>query len=227
MIVNAAIQAERQQYLKAEPFQHNNERQGYANGSKLRTINTRVRNITFAIPQVREGGFYPEALEKGLRSERALLLALAEMYVQGVSTCKLKAVAEKLSGVAISSTQVNHAAAFLDTDLEKRRTRPLGEYPYLFVDAFFEQVRKEGQVRYLAVLSAVGVNSAKKREILPAPDAGTGGRFRGAGQARGALASLPGEPESSWAGGRAVDYQSDDHTSLRAARSAAFSGIPW
>jgi transposase-like protein len=80
VIINAAMQTERQQYLKAEPYQHTEERQGHANGYKPKTVHTRVGNITFSIPQVREGGFYPEALEKGLRSERALLLALAEMY---------------------------------------------------------------------------------------------------------------------------------------------------
>jgi len=79
-IVNAAMQAERQQYLKAEPYQRTSEREGHANGFKPKTVHTQVGNITFAIPQVREGGFYPEALEKGMRSERAFLLALAEMY---------------------------------------------------------------------------------------------------------------------------------------------------
>jgi cation transport regulator ChaB len=82
-ILNAAMQAEWQQYLKAEPYQHNEEREGHANGYKPKTVQTRVGSITFSIPQVREGGFYPEALEKGLRSERALLLAMAEMYMQG------------------------------------------------------------------------------------------------------------------------------------------------
>ena len=83
VIIHVAMQAERQQYLKAEPYQHTEEREGHANGYKPKTVHTRVGSITFAIPQVREGGFYPEALEKGLRSERALMLALAEMYVQG------------------------------------------------------------------------------------------------------------------------------------------------
>jgi putative transposase len=80
VIINAAMQAERQQYLKAEPYQHTEERQGHSNGYKPKTVHTRVGDITFAIPQVREGGFYPEALEKGMRSERAFLFALAEMY---------------------------------------------------------------------------------------------------------------------------------------------------
>jgi putative transposase len=218
VIINAAMHAERQQYLKAEPYQHTEERQGHANGYKPKTVHTRVGSITFAIPQVREGGFYPEALEKGLRSERALLLALAEMYVQGVSTRKVKAVTEKLCGVALSSTQVSHAATLLDTELEKWRKRPIGEYPYLLLDAYYEQVREDGQVRHLAVLSAVGVNLDGKREIL------------------GVSVSLS-EHEVHWRSfleslkARGLNgvqlITSDDHTGLQAARLAVFGGIPW
>ena len=85
VVINTAMQAERQQYLKTEPYQRTPEREGHANGYKPKTVRTRVGEITFSVPQVREGGFYPQALEKGLRSERALTLALAEMYVQGGS----------------------------------------------------------------------------------------------------------------------------------------------
>jgi putative transposase len=217
-ILNAAMQAERQQYLKVEPYQHSEERQGHANGYKPKTVRTRIGPITFSIPQVREGGFYPEALEKGLRSERALMVALAEMYVQGVSTRKVKAITEKLCGVSMSSTQVSHAAALLDDELEKWRNRPLGEYLYLFLDAYYEQVREDGQVRDLAVLTAVGVNPSGKREIL------------------GISVSLS-EHEVHWrsfleslkarglAGVRLIT--SDDHAGLRAARLAAFGAIPW
>jgi putative transposase len=218
VVINAAMQAERQQYLKAEPYQHTEEREGHANGYKPKTVQTRVGSITFSIPQVREGGFYPEALEKGLRSERALLVALAEMYVQGVSTRKVKAVTEQLCGVAMSSAQVSHAATLLDVDLEKWRNRPLGEYIYLFLDAYYEQVREDGQVRDLAVLSAVGVNRDGKREIL------------------GVSVSLS-EHEMHWRtfleslkarglGGVQL-ITSDDHAGLRTARLAVFGGIPW
>jgi transposase-like protein len=218
VIINAAMQAERQQYLKAEPYQHTEERQGHANGYKPKTVHTRVGNIAFSIPQVREGGFYPEALEKGLRSERALLLALAEMYVQGVSTRKVKAVTEKLCGVAMSSTQVGHAAALMDTELEKWRSRPLGEYLYLFVDAYYEQVREDGQVRDLAVLSAVGVNLDGKREILGVPVALSEHEVHW----RAFLESLKTRGLS---GVQLIT--SDDHAGLRAARLAVFGGIPW
>jgi putative transposase len=206
--------------------QHNPERLGHANGYKPKTMRTRVGEITFAVPQVREGGFYPQALEKGLRSERALTLALAEMYVQGVSTRKVKAITEQLCGVNVSSAMVSQAAAQMDGELEKWRERPLGEYPYLFLDAYYEQVREDGQVRHLAVLVAVAVTPQGKREILR-------------------VSVLLSEHEVHWRtfleslkkrglGGVQL-ITSDDHGSavpnhhagLRAARLAVFGGIPW
>lgn len=135
------MQAERSAHLQAEPYQHISERRGYANGFKPKTMRTRVGEITFAIPQVREGGVYLHALEKGLRSERALTLALAEIYVQGVSTCKVKAITEQLCRININSSAVSQAASQLDTELAKWRERPLGEYLFLFLDAYYEQVR--------------------------------------------------------------------------------------
>lgn len=218
IMINAAMQAERAEHLKAGPYQHTPERRGYANGFKPKTMKTRVGEITFAVPQVREGGFYPQALKKGLRSERALTLALAEMYVQGVSTRKVKAITEQLCGVSISSSAVSEAAGQLDAELSKWRERPLGEYPFLFLDAYYEQVREDGQVRNLAILIAVGVNRTGKREIL------------------GVSVSLS-EHEIHWRGfleslkqrglGGIQLITSDDHAGLRAARVAVFGGIPW
>jgi putative transposase len=218
IVINAAMQAERSEHLQAEPYQHTDERRGYANGYKPKTLRTRIGDITFAVPQVREGGFYPQALEKGLRSERALTLALAEMYVQGVSTRKVKAITEELCGVSITSSAVSQAAAQLDSELAKWRERPLSEYPFLFLDAYYERVREDGHVRDLAVLSAVGVNPAGKREIL------------------GVSVSLS-EHEVHWRAfleslkqrglGGVQLITSDNHLGLRAARLAIFGGIPW
>lgn len=218
VILNQAMLAERQEYMNAEPYQRSAEREAYANGYKPKTMRTRVGEITFAVPQVREAGFYPQALEKGLRSERALTLALAEMYVQGVSTRKVAAITQQLCGVNISSSLVSQAAAQMDEELAKWRERPLGEYPYLFLDAYYEQVREDGQVRHLAVLVAVGVTPQGKREIL------------------GVSVSLS-EHEVHWRvfleklkarglGGVQL-ITSDDHAGLRAARLAVFGGIPW
>jgi len=98
VVVNAAMKAERQQYLGAAPYERSEQRRDQANGFKPKTVRTRMGKIEFAIPQVRAGDYYPQALEKGLRSERALTMALAEMYVQGTSTRKVNAIVEKLCG---------------------------------------------------------------------------------------------------------------------------------
>jgi transposase-like protein len=218
IMINTAMQIERQRHLGVGPYERSPERQGYANGYKPKTVTTRVGDITFAVPQVRDGSFYPQALEKGLRSERALMLALAEMYVQGVSTRKVAAITEQLCGTSISSTQVRRAAAQLDGVLEAWRTRPLGVCPYLFLDARYEKVRQEGQVRDVAVLIASGVAPTGKRQLL------------------GVSVAL-GEHEVHWrsflqhlvarglCGVQLVI--SDDHAGLCAARQAVLGGVPW
>ena len=98
VLINTAMLIERQRFIGADPYQRTAERTAHANGFKDKTVQTRVGALTFAVPQVREGGFYPSSLEKGVRSERALNLALAEMYVQGVSTRKVAAITEELCG---------------------------------------------------------------------------------------------------------------------------------
>ena len=218
IVINAAMQAERQQYLGAAPYQHSPDRRGHANGFKPKTVKTRLGEITLDVPQVREGGFYPEALEKGQRSERALTLTLAEMYVQGVSTRKVTAIVEQLCGTSVSSSVVSRAATLLDETLEAWRTRPLGEFPYVFLDARYEKVRRDGQIRDAAILFAVGVGLDSKRQIL------------------GVSVSLS-EHEVHWRaflqslvarGLSSVQLIiSDDHNGLKAARVAVFGGAPW
>ena len=165
-IINAAMEAERQQHLGVGRYERSPERRGYANGFKPKTMTTRVGEMTFAVPQVRDGSFYPSALERGLRSERALTLALAEMYVQGVSTRRVAAITEQLCGVELSSSQVSRATAQLDPILEQWRTRQLGEITYLYLDARYEKVRQDGQVRDAAVLIATGVDRTGRRQVL-------------------------------------------------------------
>lgn len=159
VLINNAMQVERSKYLQAEEYERTEERVGHANGYKPKTVRTRIGDITFAVPQVREGGFYPSALEKGMRSERALMCALAEMYIQGVSTRKVKAITEELCGVEISAGGSAGSTAQLDGVLQEWRERSLGEITYLYVDAVYEKVREAGQVRDSAVLVASGINS--------------------------------------------------------------------
>lgn len=106
VLINTAMQVERFNYLPAEEYKCTENRKGHANGFKPKTVKNRVEEITFAVAQVRGGGFYPSALKKGPKSERALTLTLAEMYVEGVSTGKVKTITEQICGVEISSEQV-------------------------------------------------------------------------------------------------------------------------
>jgi len=166
VLINEAMRLERDQHLGAGPYERSPERKGHANGYKSKTVKTRVGEIQFEVPQVRQGHFYPDALEKGLRSERALTLALAEMYVQGVSTRRVAAITEQLCGTAVSSMQVSRASEKLDEILEGWRKRPLGEIVYLYLDARYEKVRMDGQIRDAAILIASGVGRDGKRRIL-------------------------------------------------------------
>jgi len=166
MLINQAMQIERENYLQAKLYERSDKRRGYANGFKPKTVKTRVGEVTFDIPQVREGGFYPRSLEKGIRSERVLLITLAEMYVQGVSTRKVAAITERLCGTQVNASQVSRAAKQLDEELEAWRNRSLGEMIYLYLDARYEKVRQTGSVRDAAILMASGVKRDGKRSLL-------------------------------------------------------------
>jgi transposase-like protein len=218
VLINQAMQAERARYLNAGQYERTEDRKGYANGFKPKTVRTRVGEITFAVPQVREGGFYPSALEKGLRSERALVIALAEMYVQGVSTRKVKAITEELCGVDVSSMQVSRAAAQLDDALQEWRERPLGEITYLYVDARYEKVREAGQVRDAAVLVASGITPQGERQIL-------GVSVSLSEHETHWKAFLKGLKDRGLTGVKLVT--SDDHEGLGAARRAVLGSVPW
>ena len=137
LLLNEAMKLERAAALGAQPYERTEERTGYANGYKPKTLVTRLGRLELEVPQVRGGvDFYPSALERGVRSERALKLAIAEMYVQGISTRKVTQVLEPLCGLEISSTQVSRCAELLDAELEQWRQRPLGEMEYLVLDGW-------------------------------------------------------------------------------------------
>ncbi len=217
-LINTAMELERQQHLNVAPYERSKKRRGYANGYKSKTVATRLGKITFDVPQVRDSSFYPNALEKGIRSERALKLALAEMYVQGVSTRKVKAITEELCGFEVSSSQVSQAAAALDEQLAAWRERPLGRSRYLWLDAHYEKVRQDGQVRDAAVLKAVGLTEDGKRMILGTSVALSEHEVHW----RNFLQSLV---ERGLCGVELII--SDAHEGLKAARKAVFGGVPW
>jgi putative transposase len=164
VIFNEAMKIERAGFLGAEPHERTLDRRGYGNGYKDKTVRSRIGELKLKIPQVRDlkdpaVGFYPKSLERGLRSERALKLAIAEMYVQGVSTRRVKEITRELCGLDVSSTEVSRAAKLLDEELSRWRDRAIGEIPYLILDARYEKIRHGGSVVDCAVLVAVGVRS--------------------------------------------------------------------
>jgi len=225
VLINNAMQIERSKYLQAEQYERTEDRKGHSNGFKPKTVKTRMGEITFAVPQVREGGFYPSALEKGMRSERALRITLAEMYVQGVSTRKVKAITEQLCGVEVSAIQVSRAAAQLDEVLQEWRERPLGEITYLYLDARYKKVREAGQVRDEAVLIASGITPQGERQVLGVSVSLSEHETHSTWDASQWKAFLKSLKDRGLNGIKLII--SDDHEGLGAARRAVFGSVPW
>jgi len=165
--IQQVLEEELTAFLKAEPYSRTEERRGYRNGYKPRVLKTRVGRLELMVPKDREGRFQTELFEKYQRSEKALVLAIAEMYVQGVSTRKVKKITEELCGLEISKSQVSVFAKGLDEEIGKWRMRPLAkQYPYLVVDAEYEKVRHAGSVVSRGVLTVTGVDEEGYREVL-------------------------------------------------------------
>jgi len=218
VLLNEMMKVERSRHLQAAPYERSEQRQGYANGFKAKRFRTRVGELELAVPQTRASDFYPSCLEKGLQSERALRLALAEAYVQGVSTRKMAKLTRELCGIEVSSSEVSRAAQALDETLSAWRERPLGAMPYVYLDARYEKVRHGGQVVDSAVLLAIGVNRQGQRSVL------------------GVSVALS-EQEVHWReflmslkdrGLHGIElFVSDAHEGLKAARKAVFPAVPW
>jgi putative transposase len=218
VLLNEAMKLERTQVLEARPYERTDSRRGHANGFKPRTVHTRVGELHLAVPQTRGVPFYPSSLERGTRSERALKLAVAEMYLQGVSTRKVTAVMEELCGFEVTSMQVSRAAAQLDEELTQWRNRPLGDFPYLLLDARYEKVRMGGSVVSCALLVAIGITPEGRRSVLGASVSLSEAEVHW----REFLASLQAR------GLHGVQLiVSDDHAGLKEARQARFAGVKW
>ena len=166
-VVQQVLEAEMDETLQAGKSERSGERLGYRSGHYGRSLVTRVGKIELRVPQDRQGRFRTEVFERYQRSEKALVGALTEMYVQGVSTRKVKAITEELCGHEFSASTISRLNQQLDEELEKFAGRPLEEdYPYLIVDARYEKVRENGVVRSRAVLIAIGVNWDGRRCVL-------------------------------------------------------------
>jgi putative transposase len=161
------LEAAMTEHVNAAPFERSEARRGQRNGYKPRQLKTRVGTLSLLVPQDREGTFKPELFERYQRSEKALVTGLMEMYVEGVSTRKVKEITEALCGTGFSKSTVSRLAGNLDEELSAWRNRPLeAAYPYLVVDARYEHVRVAGRVTSQGVLVVMGVREDGYREVL-------------------------------------------------------------
>lgn len=216
-----ALQIEREQFLKANHYERTPERQGYANGYKPKRIDTPAGTVTLQVPKTAGHAgdpFYPQSLERGQRSSRAVMLAVAEMYIKGVSTRQAEAVMREFGIESLSSTQVSRATKLLDDELAAWRNRPLGQMKYLIIDARYEKARYDGVVRDVALLSAIGIGADERRHVLglsvKLSEAEVHWRaFLESLQARGMCGT--------------TFIVSDDHAGLKAARRAVLGAATW
>ena len=166
-VLNQVLEAQCREQLQAEPYERTSERAGYRNGTRARTLYTRVGPLQLRVPQTRNG-FSTDLFRRYQRHEKALVLSLMEMYLQGVSTRKVTEITEKLCGASFSSATVSHLNAELDNTLAVWRQRDLSDkrYPFLIVDALVVDVRREGAIRHTGVLIVYGVTEQGQREPL-------------------------------------------------------------
>jgi len=161
------LETEITEFLGVAPYERSEHRKGHRNGYKPRMLRTRVGTLNLLVPKTRQGHFQSSLFERYQRSEKALVLALQEMYLQGVSTRKVTEITETLCGTEFSKSQVSALTTKLDIELNAWRNRPLsGEYPYLIVDAQYHKVRENHRVVSKAVLTIYGINKDGYREIL-------------------------------------------------------------
>jgi putative transposase len=167
-VLNQILEAQVTEALGAQRHEQTEERGGYRNGFRPRTLYTRVGPVTLRVPQTRDGSFSPDIFKRYQRSEQAFVLALMEMVVQGVSTRKVSAITEELCGVGFSKSTVSSPCAGLEPRVREFNERRLddAEYPFLLVDALSIKSREEDRVVSRAVLTVSGIRADGYREIL-------------------------------------------------------------
>ncbi|MHB1842504.1 MAG: IS256 family transposase [Sulfobacillus sp.] len=219
-VLNQILEAQVTERLGAEPYERTADRQGYRNGSRGRTLKTRVGALSLEVPQVREGVFSTELFGRYQRNEQALVLALMEMVVNGVSTRKVKRITEELCGTSFSRSTVSELCRGLDQVVEAWNGRDLGEqaHPFVIVDALVLRIREDGHVSQRSAFVAVGVDEKGQREIL--------GLMLGDSESQDSWSSF-----FAWLkerGLKGVDLVvSDDHAGLVAAVRKHFQGVLW
>ena len=167
-VLNQILQAQVTEQVEAARYERSEDRQGYRNGSYPHQLHTRVGAITLSVPRIRGGKFTTELFMRYQRSEQALILAMMEMVVNGVSTRKVSAITEELCGTEFSKSNVSDLCKRLDPIVTAWNNRPISEsrFPFVLVDAMYLKVREDGRVRSRGVMLGIGVNTDGQREIL-------------------------------------------------------------
>jgi transposase-like protein len=214
------LNAQVTEQVQAEPYERTEERQAYRNGYRQRTMNTRIGTLELQVPRLRSGQFSTQLFERYQRSEQALVLALMEMVVNGVSTRKVQRITEELCGVDFSKSTVSELCKQLDPAVKSWNDRQIetGTYPFVLVDGLQIKVRMDGRVEPHSCLLAIGINRDGFREIL-------------------GLMIGDSESEASWSkffewlkqrGLSGVDLVvSDSHKGLVKAVQRHFQGVSW
>lgn len=166
-MVHRILEEEVSRHLGAGRHERTGERRGYRNGTKPRTMKTGVGELELEVPQVRESGFRTQVFDRWQRSDKALVAAMQEMVVRGVSTREVSGILEEMGGFEVSAATVSRTMAELDSQIEEFFSRRLhGAFPYLIVDARYEKVRVQGRVVSQAVLIVAGICEDGRRELL-------------------------------------------------------------
>lgn len=166
-IFNQVLLAQSTEQLRAKPYERTDERTAYRNGTRERQLTTRVGKLTLKVPRHRNGQFSTELFSRYQRSEQALVLAMMEMVVNGVSTRKIERITEELCGETFSKSTISNLCKNLDPMVHEFKTRPLKDhYPFILVDAIYLKVRENDHVKSRGLLIAVGINKNGNREII-------------------------------------------------------------
>jgi putative transposase len=219
-VLQEVLETEMTEHVGAAPHERTAERKGHRNGYKPRTLRTRVGTLNLLVPQDREGTFSTKLFARYQRNEKALVLALMEMYVEGVSTRRVKDITEELCGISFSKSLISSLAGSLDSELQAWRVRRLEAkaYPYLFVDARYEKARVDHKVVSQGVLVVSAVRDDGLREILGVEVADT--------ESEATYHELFRSLRRRGLGGVEL-VVSDDHEGLKAAIARHFQGAPW
>lgn len=219
-VLNQVLETQLTEYIGAESYERSSKRNSYRNGHRPRRITCRVGKLTLHVPQTRDGGFSTDLFRRYQRSEQALVLAMMEMVLKGVSTRKVTAVTEKLCGESFSKSTVSRLCTELDQRMRAWNERPLGDmsYPFLVIDALVIKVRRDGAVRSTSALIATGVSEEGHREIL--------GLLLGDSESEASWDDM-----FTWLEGRGlsgVDFVvSDAHQGMLRAIGRRFQGVMW